>query len=701
MKKALNAILEIGCEEIPARYVLNLLKELENKTKEQLSGFEISFSKIKALGTPRRLTIYLEGLPQKQKDIVKEVKGPPKNIAFDKQNKPTPQGRGFAKSQGADPKDIFFKKIGEKEYVFVKVFKRGKTIYKILEEIFPQVISQIYLPISMRWSDLDFKFIRPIHWIFAVCGKKILKFKVARIASGNKVAIHPLLSASGFKLVAVPLKTDMDLDRFQNFLKKYGIILDQDSRREKIVDEMKKLSKDVEIDKELLEEVNFLVENPKAILGEFDPSFLSLPKDVLVTSMKKNQKYFSIVKGGKLESKFIAIADGIANKYLSSLKKGYERVLIARLKDAQFFFQEDKSVPLEERVESLRRIEFLKNLGSLYDKTERLVKTVHYIGKHLGVEDRELKKGERIAFLSKADRNTQMVFEFPSLEGIMGREYALASKESPEIAKGIFEHHLPRFAGDLLPETVLGAITAISDKIDTLVGSFSLGNIPTGSEDPFGLRRSAYGLIKIVLDKNFDLLLDEIISHSYKLYNPLFSKIKKEVLPLDKLMTSFRNFISSRLKNILIEEGIKYDTADAALGDFNDILDAYNKAKILELHRSKEYFKKIVYTADRIKRLAKEGVRDQIFEHDLVEEEEKQLYKLYLLVNWEVNEAIKEENFEKALPLLDRFSDPVEIFFQKVLVMHKDERLKLNRLALLKGIDSVFNLVADFPKIVI
>jgi len=404
-----------------------------------------------------------------------------------------------------------------------------------------------------------------------------------------------------------------------------------------------------------------------------------------------------------LQPMFIVVTDGCGNK---QVVEGNEKVLSARLSDARFFFEEDRRVPLKLRVTDLDRIAFFEKLGNMYHRTERVGKLVEWVGKRLGLDEAGIKTARRVAELSKADLTTKMVYEFPELQGVMGKEYALLSGEDPKVALGIYEHYLPRFAEDELPGSMEGTAVAIADRLDSIIGAFSAGFIPTGSEDPYGIRRAVNGVIRIVMGKGLDLLLDEALEHGYKLYEPVFlgylfargetgyqdfPRIKKEVL----------DFLAGRLRPILLDKGIRYDVADAALYGFNDILDAVEKANALNPLVKEPWFGGVVASADRLSRIAGNAPREQVLEHDLVEKEEKGLYELYLKVNWETGERVKKQEWAEAAGQLAALTDPIELFFDKVLVMHQDERIRLNRLALLKSIGKLYLSVADFRKIVL
>ena len=698
----LNALLEIGCEEIPARFMPGFLEDLGKKAEEKLRRERISFSNIQTLGTYRRLTLFIEGIPSRQEDLSEEVKGPPAERAFDASGKPTQAAMGFAKSQNVAVGSLTVRAVGQKNYVFAPVVRKGKATDKVLAELFPEIISSLYQPLAMRWGELDFKFIRPIHWILALCGKKTVKFEVAGIKSSNRTWGHRYVKNPKSEI------RNPNIENYKKTLLKLGVVVDQEERKvlikEKVSAAAKKARARALIEEDLLNEVAFLVENPVAYPGNLDPDFLKIPQDVLITSMKKNQKYFPMVdNGGKLVARFAVVTDGCRN---AKVVGGNQKVLSARLSDAKFFFEEDRKLPLKMRVGDLDRVGFFEKLGTMAHKVERMGKLSEWIGKRLGLERDALNIARRISELCKADLSTKMVYEFPELQGIMGREYARLSGEDPRVAEGIFEHYLPRFAEDSLPASLEGIVVALADRIDSLVGCFSVGAIPTGSVDPYGLRRAAHGIIRIILEKGIDLLLDEAVEHSYRLYEPVFLKYlfeKGETGYRDfaKIKKQIMDFVAARLKPVLLERGIRYDVVDAVLWDCNDVLDSVVKAEVLNRFVSADWFAGIVRSADRILRIAKDAPRQEVMERDLSEKEEKDLFDIYMKVNWEVGELENKGDWKGSLDSLAKLTPAVDLFFEKILVMHEDERIKTNRLALLKSLEKLYLRVADFRKIVI
>lgn len=712
-----NALLEIGCEEIPARFMPEFLKDLKQKAEEKLKRERLAFSEVKTLGTYRRLTIFIEGLPAKQNDETSEVRGPSAEIAFDQSGKPTQAAIGFAGSQKVAVTSLSVRTVNNKNYVYATVVRKGKTTADVLKTLFPEIITTLYQPLAMRWGSLDFKFIRPIHSLVALLDAKVIKFELAGVKSGNMTFGHrylPSPSGRGGRVKGQRVRA-ADLSQYKALLLKAGVVVDQDERKELIKKAVeaaaRKAGAEALIGADLLSEVTFLVENPKVYVGSFKKEFTDIPQEVLITSMKKNQKYFPLVAeeprrsaaGSDLLPLFIVVTDNCPN---AKVVAGNEKVLSARLSDARFFFEEDSKTPLKMRVADLEKVAFLEKLGTVYNKAERLMKLAEWLGKKSGATEEQIANAKRIAELCKADLTTKMVFEFPELQGTMGREYARLSGEDPAVAAGIFEHYLPRFADDDLPKSAEGTLVALADRLDSIVGAFSAGYVPTGSEDPYGLRRAAHGIIRVVLDKKLDFGLEEAIIYAHKLYEPiflgyLFNKGETGYQDLLGIKKNIAEFFMGRLRPLLLERGIRYDAADAALYGFNDILDTVEKAGALNALVNEPWLNGVIASADRLGRLAGEPPREQVLEHDLADPVEKELYELYLKINWTVTDLVKKEKWGAAAQELARLTDPIEHFFDKVLVMHEDLRLRVNRLALLKSLERLYLSVADFRKIVI
>jgi glycyl-tRNA synthetase beta chain len=704
----MNALLEIGLEEVPARFMAGMIEDLKQKAEKELQALRLAYSSVQTYGTPRRLVLYIEGLPARQDDFSKEVKGPQKQAAFSADGSPTKAAEGFAKSQGVSVSDLKIKKAGDKEFVFVSVTEKGIMTEVLLISLFPKLISSLYLPISMRWGSEEFRFVRPLHWILAICGTKTLCFEIGGIKSSNKTLGHRFLCS---KPMVINASKGMTIKAFKDALLKGNVMLDQDERKAKIAEMVKSASKKLGgagyVDKDVLEEVVYLVEWPAVLSGGFKKEFLCLPKDVLTAVMKKHQKYFPVPDAsGHFLPLFINISNGVKGADMKNVKEGNERVLTARLNDAKFFFDEDRKKFLEDLVPKLSKVAFYDKLGTVLEKVDRVTALADWLAKELKLNQSQRDNIRQIAHLCKADLLTQMVYELPELQGVMGREYALLEGKPKEIANGIFEHYLPRHSDDILPVSVEGSVVALADKIDSIVGCFSIDLIPSGSADPFALRRQAQGLVNILLNKKINLDLNELIEKDHKLYEPLFlgetfasGKVKYNTV--QKVIPDVLGFIAARVSAGLLESGIRYDIAEAVLSHFADALDSCEKAVVLSRRLKEDWFKGIVMTADRISRLAANATRENVIESDLAQDEEKALHSVYLDVNSKIGEAAGRSDYDTALKELSRMTKPVDDFFIKVMVMDKDEKVKANRLALLKTLERMYLEIADFPKIVL
>jgi glycyl-tRNA synthetase beta chain len=699
--KQLNALLEIGTEEIPARFVADMLIDLEKKAGVALDEERIKFGALKTLGTPRRLILYIEDIAPRQEDVTLEIKGPPKSAAYNPDGTPKPQLEGFAKSKGLAVDDLKVKNFDGADYVCASVFKAGLSTEDVLKELFPKLITSLYLPISMRWGSGDFSFVRPIHWIAAILGKKLIPFELAGIKSSNKVRAHRLLKNN--KWVTIPLLKEINLEEYEKLLLKENVIIDPLKRAQIIKDGIREKAKEVKgqviVEDDLLSEVTHLTEFPQFLAGGFNENFLSIPSAVLITSMKKNQKYFAMQDAaGRLMPYFVAVTNGHPASAEKNIREGCERVLSARLSDAKFFFEEDIKTHLEAKLEDLKKVTFHEKLGSVYDRSLRIQDLSAALARALLLKSEQIENIKRIAFLSKADLVTHMVGEFSSLQGMMGKEYALHHGESEMVAQGIYEHYLPRYAGDSLPTTTEGAIVSLADKFDLIISCFSIGLIPTGSADPYALRRAAQGIVSIVLDKDMDLDLDGIFAKAGAL---LMKGSGVESIDAKKLKNSVMDFIGLRLRNVMLEEGIRYDLADAALGSFHSIADAYKKAKALDIVKDMGWFKGVVMTADRVRRLAVNATRDSVATAEFTDEEEGKLAYIYTKVREKVQHELDRKDFLAALRRLQELTTPVDDYFVKVMVMHEDPKLRSNRLAMLKVLEHLYLKVADLSKVVL
>ena len=672
---AKDLLFEIGTEEVPAHVMPGTLAQLKENAEKAFKENRIAFESVRTLGTPRRTALLVKGLAEKQEDVASENRGPSVKIAFDADGNPTKAAQGFARGQHVDPKDLVVKD----GYVYAEVHEEGQPTAKILETLLPELVCGLSFPNNMRWGDLDFKFIRPIRWFVALYDKDVIPFELANVKSGRTSRGHRFLSKGDFTIASA---ADYEKACEENF-----IIVDQDKRKAMIREQIEAVAKEnggqAEITEDLLEEVLYLVEYPTALCGKFEDKYLALPPEAVITPMRDHQRYFPVkTADGKLLSLFITVRNG-----------GNERVLRARLADAQFFFDEDRKKSLEEHREKLKTVVFQQGLGTMYEKTERLEKLADFIADAIGADEKAHKHAKRAAILSKADLVTGMVTEFTELQGIMGREYAKLDGECEKVAIAIDEHYKPRFAGDSQPQTTAGRIVSLADKIDTIVGTFSLGKIPTGSQDPFALRRQALGLVNMMIEAKYHLSLTAVVAKAMDLYGMTDEKARA------KMQQDVADFIRLRLKNVL--ENIRYDVVDAVLADVDDIYAVALRAEAVAAYAASDRAADGIQAFVRVANLAKKAASDKVDAGLFQTDAEKNLFAAYEKAVAAVDADIKAEAYGKAIDALTELTQPITTFFDDVMVMDKDESIKNNRLALLKTIDELVNRIADFTKIVL
>ena len=679
-----DLLLEIGTEEVPAHVMPHLLADLKRLAGDVFAERRLAYDSLRTIGTPRRTALLVTGLAERQEDISTETRGPSVAIAFDAGGKPTKAGTGFARGQGVDPAAL----IQRDGYVYASVHERGAETAQLLTELLPELIRAIPLPNSMRWGDLDFRFIRPIRWIVALYGTEVVPFTLANVTSGNTSRGHRTLSPQDF-VISSPAD-------YETACEKAYIIVDPVRRRSMITEQINEVAKaaggTAEITPDLLEEVLYLVEYPTALSGAFEEKYLALPAETVITPMRDHQRYFPVkAADGSLLPVFITVRNG-GREHLDVVAHGNERVLRARLADAQFFFDEDRKKSLAEHREKLKTVVFQQGLGSMYEKTERLMELVTAIVEELAPDEAAYEAMEpdarRAAELSKADLVTGMVTEFTELQGIMGREYALLDGEKPEVTRAIDEQYMPRFAGDELPQSDLGFALSVADKIDNIVGTFSRGKIPTGSQDPFALRRQALGLVLMLIDHKSGLLLSDLVEEASDLYD-------LDVSLCQKMQVYVADFIRLRLKNVLTERGVRYDVQEAVLTDVDFVADVPVRAAYIERLLASDGADALVQSFVRvgnIARMTETGVVDPAL---FVAQEEGALHAAY-----ERAVAARAEGAD-TLPAEQALAAAIDAFFDAVMVMDKDERIKKNRLTLLKAIDNYLLYTADYSKIVL
>ena len=675
-----DLLLEIGTEEVPAHVMPHLLADLKRLAGDMFAEHRLAYENLRTIGTPRRTALLVTGLAERQEDVSTETRGPSVAIAFDAEGNPTKAGTGFARGQGIEPSEL----IQRDGYVYASVHEQGAETAQLLTELLPELIRAIPLPNSMRWGDLDFRFIRPIRWIVALYGTDVVPFALANVTSGNTSRGHRTLAPQDF-VIASPAA-------YEAACEKAYIIVDQERRRAMITEQIAETAKaaggTAEITPDLLEEVLYLVEYPTALSGAFEEKYLALPAETVITPMRDHQRYFPVkAADGSLLPVFITVRNG-GREHLDVVAHGNERVLRARLADAQFFFDEDRKKPLAEHREKLKTVVFQQGLGSMYEKTERLMGLVTAVVEDLAPYEVMAEDARRAAELSKADLVTGMVTEFTELQGIMGREYALLDGEKPEVARAIDEQYMPRFAGDELPQSALGFALSVADKIDNIVGTFSRGKIPTGSQDPFALRRQALGLVLMLIEHESSLLLSDLVDEACDLY-----ALDEEAR--DKMQVDVADFIRLRLKNVLTERGVRYDVQEAVLTDVDFVADVPVRAAYVERLLASDGADALVQSFVRvgnIARMTETGIANPTL---FAAQEEGALHAAY-----ERAVAARTEGTD-TLPAEQELARAIDAFFDAVMVMDKDEHIKKNRLTLLKVIDNYLLCTADYSKIVL
>ena len=711
-------LFEIGTEEIPAKFMPGILKQLKELAAAKMQELRIPFEDITVYGTPRRMAFIAGGVAETQADVVVEAKGPSVKIAY-VSGAPSKAAQGFARGQGVDVKDL----VVRDNYVYAVKHLAGQPVVELLPGLLMDILTSLSFPKTMRWADYEFRFVRPIRWMVALFGDQIIPVEICGVKSGKfsmghrfmqqslKAAAESqgLLSAALSKVgnkvysalagvkgaVEIPSAGDYKKVMYDNF-----VMVDQDERRALILQQIKDLAAqnggEAEINEDLLEEVNYLVEWPTALCGKFEEKFLSLPKECIITPMREHQRYFPVLdEDGNLLNKFITVRNG-GSEYLDIVTHGNERVLRARLSDAEFFFNEDRATKLEDRLEKLKTVSFQEGLGNMYDKSERLVKMAEMLRFAINtpVDEEELR---RCALLCKTDLVTGMVIEFTELQGVMGREYALLDGEKPEVATGIFEHYLPRFAGDALPATTIGRIVGIGDKLDNICATFSRGLAPTGSQDPYALRRQALGVINILLDANYHISLAKIIAGTLYLLD-----IKPE--ETGKLVPQIMEFFKQRLRNLLMDQGIRYDVIDAVFADKrnDDMVDLAVRCKALASYVEAGNAEPLLQVSVRVSNLCKKIEKEVAISGALFKDEsENKLHEVVAAVSKEIIPEIVLYDYAAVLKAGEKVIDPVNTFFDNVMVMDEDENVKNNRLAMLEEVRGIVNAVGDLSLLVL
>ncbi|HSB77210.1 MAG TPA: glycine--tRNA ligase subunit beta [Candidatus Methylomirabilis sp.] len=681
-------LFEIGTEEIPSGYIPPALEELKAVALRLLQEQRLNFVAVRTLATPRRLTLCVDGLAEHQADARREVVGPPKAVAFDADGNPTKAAQGFARAQGVPVEALEVRVLDRGEYLVAVQEEKGARTPEILSTLLPKLLTVLSFPKFMRWGEGTFRFVRPIRWLLAVYAGKVVPFSVDGLQSDAKTYGHRFLSPRGIRV--------RNLEEYLSKLEEKYVIASTDRRRALVRTQVTEAAAAVKgqpiLENDLLETVTNLVEFPTAVCGSFKPEYLELPREVIITPMQKHQRYFPVVDAsGKLLPHFVTVSNMRA-KDMDLIRQGNERVLRARLNDAEFFYKEDRKHPLAERIPQLQHIIFQEKLGTVHAKVERLRKLVGLIAERADPACRAV--ALRAAELCKADLVTSMVKEFPTLQGVMGGDYARLSGEPPEVCQAIVEHYLPRFAGDKLPESNAGALVGLADRLDSIVGCFGVGLIPTGSEDPYALRRAALGLVQTILQRRLRVPLAELVAAAQTGFGPLLTrdaeKTRREVL----------DFLRSRMQAVLVERGLPVDVVEAALSaGSDDLVDATRRAEALVAMRREMDFGELSAAFRRVVGIIPKGFDRAVEVGRLVEGAERALYAQTAELKTEVDQLVARQDYLGALQRIAGLKPMVDMFFEEVLVIGPDEGLTQNRFALLKAVWDLFGRIADFTKI--
>lgn len=691
-----NFLLEIGLEEMPAHVVTPSVMQLKEKTAKFLADNRLSFDSIDSFSTPRRLAVRVNGLAEKQADIEEEAKGPAKKIALDEEGNWSKAAQGFVRGQGMTPEDIFFKEIKGVEYAHVNKFVAGKTAVEVLREM-PTVIKSINFPVSMHWGSYDFKYIRPIHWLVALLGEEVVPFEMLDLKTGRNSRGHRFLGEN----------TDItSADTYESDLREQAVLVNSEERKALITQQIASLDVEhgfkVVVDEELLEEVNNLVEFPTAFVGSFDQKYLDIPDEVLITSMKEHQRYFYVTdESDKLLPYFVSVRNG-NDQHIENVIKGNEKVLLARLEDGEFFYKDDQALTIAECVEKLKNVTFHEKIGSIYEKMGRVGKISQLLGQRLGLNSDELADLQRASEIYKFDLMTNMVGEFPELQGIMGEKYALMQGEKPAVAQAIREHYMPTSSEGDLPESTIGAVLAVADKLDSIISFFNAGMVPSGSNDPYGLRRQTYGIVRIIGEKKWHFPVSAIQSDIKAAINQEPSRFGIEINNPD---TDVIDFVNARLKQYLLTADTRHDIIEAVIAsESTDLRQMVESAAIIKEAATEGDYKPSIEALSRVMNLAKKGselLADEVngeVDPSLFENEaEKALYTAVSAIETVADEQSLAANYQA----LKELTPLIEAYFGETMVMAEDQDVKQNRLRQLYRIAKMARQFASLDLLII
>lgn len=691
---AKDLLLEIGLEEVPARFVRGAMNQLKEKAVKWLAESRIDHESVEVYATPRRLALLVNGVEEKQADVNEQVKGPSRKIALDDQGNWSKAALGFARSQGVEPEQFFFQELAGVEYVYANKSSVGIETAAVLPEGLTNLIVSMSFPKNMRWGSYELKFVRPIKWLLALYGQEVIPMEITGVNSSNITRGHRFLGEE--TVVAQP-------SEYKERLREQNVIVDVNERQQLIVSQIEELAKEqaweIAIKEDLLEEVLFLVEFPNVLYGKFDPAFLNIPQEVLITSMREHQRYFPVLNNeGQLQPYFVTVRNGDRTS-IELVAKGNEKVLRARLSDAKFFYEEDQKLEINTALAKLENIVYHEELGSVADKVRRIRATADLIAVKLGTDSDTTAAVSRAADICKFDLVTQMVYEFPELQGIMGEDYARKAGESESVAKAINEHYQPRFAGDRAPASLTGAIISLADKIDTIAGCFSIGIIPTGSQDPYALRRQAAGIVQIILAQGLSLKLTDLFDAALAVHAERGMKRTEEEIRKD-----LNDFFALRVKNVLTEQANRYDIIDAVMAaGFNDLRLTVERAAVISSLATGEErgeFKLTLDAFNRVSNLASKATSRAVDPSLFEEAAEGVLYEEWQKAHPAVEQAVQSGDLAAAIAQLSSLKQAITNYFDGVMVMSKDDAIRNNRLSALAVIADDIALIADFSKLV-
>jgi len=691
-----DLLLEIGLEEVPARFVRGAMNQLKEKTEKWLDSSRISHGEVEAYATPRRLAVLIRDVAEKQSDVEEEVKGPSRKIAQDAEGNWSKAALGFARSQGVEPESFFFKTISDVEYIYVNKSSIGIATTELLADGLANLITSMSFPKNMRWGSNELRFVRPIRWMVALFGEELIPVEITGVASGHLSRGHRFLGTDA--IIKQPAE-------YTERLSEQFVIADPLVRERMIVEQIDALAAEqgwhIAVKEDLLEEVLFLVEYPSVLFGTFDPAFLNIPQEVLITSMREHQRYFPVLdQDGKLLPYFVTVRNG-DRKSIDQVAKGNEKVLRARLSDAKFFYQEDQKLAIADALAKLESIVYHEELGTVADKVRRIQATAAKLAAVIEVQPEVAADIARTAAICKFDLVTQMVYEFPELQGHMGEDYARKAGEREEVAKAINEHYQPRFAGDQAPSSLVGALVSIADKIDTIVGCFSIGIIPTGSQDPYALRRQAAGVVQIILAHGLKLPLATLFDVALEVHSGGSKPMKREAA---QVRSELYDFFSLRIKNVLSEQGVRYDVIDAVMAaGFEELSHTVERAAALTHYAAgdnRDQFKLVVDALSRVSNLAAKAISYEVNPGLFVEPAELSLYAAWQSLCSEVDAALLQGDASSALAKLSVLKEDINVYFENVMVMAEDETVRANRLATLAAIAAQVGKIADLSKLV-